>query len=497
MKYRFLTIFTFIIVAFVFAGCANIPDADKLSRDISTYSIEATLDYANKTLSANMELNYHNTSSADFPELKFHLYPNAFRESATKYVAVSEVQKEKAYPNGFSEGSINITKVVQNGKELNFEIAGEDSNILSVPLDSTLRSGDWTTLQISFDLVIPNCNHRFGYGENTLNLGNWYPIACVYENGNFVTDGYSTNGDPFFSEVANYIVQISYPSELVLASTGEILDESVDASTTTRMYSAKVVRDFALVFSEKFEILSTNVGDTMIDYYYFDDENAVDNLKVCSEALTTFNSIIGEYPYKQLNVVKADFLQGGMEYPMLVYIASDIEKIDDYRNTIIHEIAHQWWYGVVGNNECEYAWIDEGLAEYSTALFYDENPQYNKTSKQVFGEALSSYLLFCDVYRDVYDDLDTSMNRNIHKYNTETEYVYLTYVKGVLMFDSISDVIGESKMQKALKNFYAKNMYKIATPADLIEAFESSTNKKLASFIMSWLDGSVVLEALA
>ena len=65
------------------------------------------------------------------------------------------------------------------------------------------------------------------------------------------------------------------------------------------------------------------------------------------------------------------------------------------------------------------------------------------------------------------------------------------------MFDSISDVIGESKMQKALKNFYAKNMYKIATPSDLIEAFESSTNKKLASFIMSWLDGSVVLEALA
>lgn len=491
--FSFLSVF---LVLFLFAGCGEVTTMEQLSREITTYNIDATLDYDQKTLRATMEVDYHNKSSADFEELKFHLYPNAFREEASVYRAVSEVQKPRAYPNGFSEGSINITEVKDNTEKIDFSITGEDCNILSVPLKTTLKSGGWQTLTITFDLTIPNCNHRFGYGENTLNLGNWYPIACVYEDGAFVTDGYSSNGDPFYSEVANYIVKINYPEKLTLASTGEKVDETTQAGMTSSVYSAQVVRDFALVFSENFDVLTAQVGDTLITYYYFDDANATQNLQVCVDALNTFNDLFGEYPYKELKAVKADFLQGGMEYPMLVYISSDVDVQEDYCNTIVHEIAHQWWYGVVGNNECEYAWIDEGLAEYSTALFYDANPKYNKTSRQIFGETLSSYLLFCDVYRDVYDTLDTSMNRNIHKFNTETEYVYLTYVKGVLMFDSINNIIGESKMKKVLKYFYTNNMFGVVTSGELIEAFESVAHKKLAGYIMSWLDGSVVLEQL-
>lgn len=495
-KRKILSILSVFVVLFVLSGCGSVSALETASKQGSNYTISATLDYENKTLTATEKVRYLNNSNSDLSEIKFHLYPNAFRESASIYRAVSATQSSRAYPNGFSEGNITVSSVSVGSSKIDFAVIGEDENILSVPLNDVLRAGNSVEIAIEFTLVIPNCNHRFGYGNDTLNLGNWYPIACVFEGGQFVTDGYSPNGDPFYSDVSNYTVTITYPENLKMASTGEVIDsESSGGQKTVTLYM-KAVRDFALVFSEKFEVISANVGETTVNYFYYDDEKSAEHLQTSVDAITTFNELIGEYPYKVLNVVKADFLQGGMEYPCLVYISDDVDINEEYNNVIIHEIAHQWWYGVVGNNECEYAWIDEGLAEYSTALFYDKNPQYNKTSEQVLSSALSSYLLFCDVYREVYDNFDSSMNRNIHNFKTETEYVYLTYVKGVLMYDSISEIIGQSKMEKVLKDFYKENSFKNATPSDLISSFESVTHKKLASYIMSWLDGSVVFEEL-
>ena len=500
-----------LVACLVFAGCGSASALDRASEGASNYTISAVLDFENKTLSASDRVEYKNNSANDLNEIKFHLYPNAFRSEATVFKAVSDTQFSRAYPNGFSEGSITINAVSVAGKDADFEIAGDDKNLLSVPLSTPLRAGQSIEIEIYFEIVIPNCNHRFGYGENTLNLGNWYPIACVFENGEFVTDGYSPNGDPFYSDVANYVVELTYPSYLTLSSTGEVVDSTPTAAPQTNSenlannetkftkttMTARAVRDFAMILSEKFETKTATVGETTINYFYYDDENSDAHLQTAVDALNTFNEMFGEYPYSTLNVAKANFLQGGMEYPNLVFISDEVDVDSEYNNVIIHEIAHQWWYGVIGNNECENAWLDEGLADYSTALFYDQNPSYNRTSDEIFGSALSSYLLFCDVYREVYDDFDTSMNRNIHKFNTETEYVYLTYVKGVLMFDSLSEMVGQDKMFKVLKNFYSENAFTNASPADLVAAFEDVTHKKLAGYIMSWLDGSVVFEELS
>ena len=186
-----------------------------------------------------------------------------------------------------------------------------------------------------------------------------------------------------------------------------------------------------------------------------------------------------------------------MEYPNLVYISDKITNESEYNNVIVHEIAHQWWYSLVGNDEKKYGFIDEGLAEFSTAVFYELNDDYELKKADVIGNALSSYLLYADVYKEVYGSFNASMNRPISAFNTETEYVYLTYVKGLLMFDSICDAIGEKKMFKCLKGLFDDFCFKEVTPQELIECFEKHSHRKLKSFITSWIDGTVVLEELS
>lgn len=496
MKKKFLSIALAVCVCFVFAGCGEMSMVEAHSKNVNNYDISATLDYEAKTLSAVETVTYINKTDLTLSEIKFHLYPNAFRSDATVYKAVNATQSSKAYPNGFSEGRIDITNTKLADTTVEYEVGGTDKNILIVPIDNGLRPNCAIDVTIEFDVLIPNCNHRFGYGENTLNLGNWYPIACVFEEEDWVTDGYSPNGDPFYSDISNYTVQISYPEQLTVASTGNWVTTNSEGGVSTSIYQASAVRDFALVLSEKFSLATTSLDNITVNYYYYDDDNYESNLQTCVDALRTFNEMIGQYPYTVLNVVKTNFMQGGMEYPNLVYISDSVTVDSEYKNVIIHEIAHQWWYGVVGNNECEYAWLDEGLTEYVTALFYDENDGYELTTRQVLANALNSYLLFCDVYREVYGDLSTNMNRNIHDFDTETEYVYLTYVKGVLMFDSIADLVGPSNIKKCLQRYYDDNAMTNATPSDLIKSFESASHKNLSSYIMSWLDGSVVLEEL-
>lgn len=493
MRKFFVILFS---VCLLFCGCSVQTELEKISQTLSKYVIDVSVDEATHTLSGHEKFAYKNDTGVKLETLCFHLYPNAFSQTATSTKAVSAGQFERAYPNGFSEGGIIVSNVCFNNQTCTYEIGGPDQNILIVSLPQNL--GEQSSCIVDFDFVsaLPNANHRFGYGEHTINCGNFYPILCVFEEGEWVMRGYSPNGDPFYSNLANYEVNISYPSAYTLASTG-IQTISKDIIQAKSKCVASCVRDFAFVLSKEFEVKSQKVGEVIVNYYFYDDQNAETNLETCVQALSTFNSMVGQYPYGVLNVCKANFLQGGMEYPNLVLISDAVDVDSEYKNVIVHEIGHQWFYGIVGNDEVSHPWLDEALTEYITALFYDKNPAYNKTSASVIGSALSSYLLYCDMYREVYGEMDTSMNRSIYDYKNEAEYTYLTYVKGVLMFDSVADIVGHNKIEKCIKQYYKDNAFSNATPKNLIQSFERASGKKLSKYISSWLDGSVVLEELS
>lgn len=474
-----------------FSGCKHVDNLESISKNLTNYEINLNLNSETKQVKASCKIDYINNTESILRHISFHLYPQYFKKGATDLV-VSSTKLNVAYPNGLSYAEFEIDRVQVEKTDVEVKIEGEHGGILKVQLPNSLLPGERVCVFVEFSFVLPNCEHRFGYGEKTINLGNFYPVACVWEDGEFLTHPYNSNGDPFYSDMANYIVTISCNKNFVVAGTGEKVDEAITENTKTTTFKADVVRDFAMVLSEYFEVKCAEANKVYVEYYYFNDENSDKALKAGMDAISVFSSKFGRYPYKTFSIVKTDFVHGGMEYPNLVMISSDIDNLDDYLNVIVHETAHQWWYGVVGNNEYIYPWLDEALTEFSTVLFYDYAKGYNLNHKNMVQASHDNYSLFVSVYTDVLGNLNTSM-RAVNEYATEPEYTYCTYVKGVLMFESLYNLVGENKFIESLKEYYACNKFKNSTPEQLMLAFENVCKKDLEGFFNSWIEGRVVI----
>lgn len=484
---KFFVFFILFCPIFLFCGCGS--NIDNVEPSNINYTMDLSFDKNEKILYGNIDINYTNNLETSLTELVFNLYPNAFAEGV-KNPPVSLSQYQKAYPNGASYGKIEIEDVVLNGTKQTYEIFGDDNTFLKIPVGE-LFPNEQVNIQIAFYDVLPNVLHRYGYGDSTYNFANFYPVLCVYDNG-FVLQPYSSNGDPFYSDMANYDVNITIDNSLKIASSGECISKvDNDDNTSTYNYKSQNLRDFAFVLSEKFELASSKVDDITINYYYYEDENFEKNLQAGVDSIITFNELFGDYPYNVLNIVKCDFIHGGMEYPNLIYISAQVTNPNDYLNVIVHETAHQWWYSVVGSNAFKYPWLDEGLTEYSTVLFYENNPQYNVNKDDMIHNANESYKFFIEVYTSVYGSVDTTMNRALNEYKTEPEYVYNTYVKGMLLFNSLRTFVGDKKFFKAIQTYYNTFAYKNINPDGLIAVFEDICNKDVRSFINSWIEGKV------
>lgn len=461
-------------------SCSNTSDEPR-----TEYKITATLDAESKEAKVEQTVDYYNSAEVELDEVCFHLYPSAFREGA-RFCPVPESMRDGAYVGGDDYGGIEITSVAVRGESQTVSVEGQDEDILVVKVGA-LQPSESVEIRIEYNLDIPAVRHRFGYLDKTINLGNFYPIACVFEGGGFVTSPYYENGDPFYSDVSDYDVTISVPEEYSVAMTGGGEKTKSEDGKASYRSQIKKVRDFAIVCGQMNKIEKT-VNGVDVAYMYTNDDDPQGALGAACDAINTFSSLIGKYPYDSYTVVQTAFLHGGMEYPTLSMI-SDRTGGEMKKEVIIHETAHQWWYGVVGNDEVKYPWLDEGLTEYTTSLFYRENPSYGVDFDARIADALGSFVL----YSEANGSGNSSMTRPLGEYSSPFEYSYMTYVKGELMFSSLHSLLGDDAFMSGLQKYYDECAYKNARPDDLIGAFERSGKKDLKSFFDSWLDGKVKL----
>ena len=489
----FALLFSYFCFMFVFTGCDKSKILTRISKNLSSYNISAVLDEETMTVSATETVDFVNRTDVVLENVCFNFYPRAFREGA-EVLPYTAKNQAKVFPNGIDYGDGTIESVKLNGNVVAFSFVNQSQTAICVNFEKPLEPKQKANIEISFKVKLANCTHRLGYYNGTVALGNFFPILAVYEKGEFVTNPYYSTGDPFYSDIANFNVKIEFPSKYEIASSGDVLNEVVSEKSKIYTISARAVRDFAIYLGENMKKVSKTVEKTQISYVgYQNDDDFDENLQTATKSFLFYSKTFGQYPYKTLTVFKAPFVHGGMEYPNFVVVSdSALDKFDKAK-VIAHEIAHQWWYGLVGNNQVKESWLDESLAEYSSVLFFEAHKEYGATYKDLVSESFSVYTLYADIVKSTAGTIKTSMLLPVNDYSSEYEYSYMIYVKGVLMFDALRDVVGAKKLTNCFKKYFSEYKFKIATTDCLISCFRKASGRDIEGFFDSWLSGQTIV----
>jgi hypothetical protein len=341
------------IAAFMCCLCACAGKTAEITDNLS-YDMALTLDGG--TLDGSETVTYDNIYADKLTESVFHLYANAYAENAANPAYSAKPQ---------SYGGIAVTGVTSDGETADYTVS-DDGEYLTVK-HASKDIGDKVSIGVAFNVTLPECALRLGYINGSYNLSEFYPQLSVFSDGAFRTDKYSSVGDPVFSETADYDVRFTCPNSLVVASSAKCAARTDDTTTQTLTFSGDNLRDFAMACNSDYNVISTKSGDTSVYYFYTEDETAQNTLDTAADALTKFGEAFGAYPYDTFSVVRVPFDGDGMEYGGLVYVS---ERTDDVIGTVIHETAHEWWYGTVGNDSINSGYLDEGLATFCEAYYY-------------------------------------------------------------------------------------------------------------------------------
>ncbi len=473
-----------LLSVFTLFGCDGCSKESKRTK----YDISASLD--GNVLTATQTIDFYNEFDNPVSFLKFNIFANAFRKDAT-YKPIASQYVNKAYKNGYSYGEFTVQSCTVDNNATPFEICGLDKNVLKVDLPKEVFPQERISVVICYQITLANVVARTGVNDHCVNLANFYPILCGYGENGFYECLYYANGDPYFSDCADYVVTLTCDSDFVVASSGIQTSTNQQDGKTTYSYQLLNARSFALVLSKEFSVLSKTLSGVQVNYYYYNDDNPEKSFDYAQKSLALFNSKFGNYPYPTYAVVQTEFVQGGMEFPALVMISDALEP-KAYGEVIVHETAHQWWQTLVGNNEIEHGFLDEGLAEYSVVLFYEAYPENALTREQIITSCEKTYRIFCSVIDKLDGKVNTVMLRPLGQFASEYEYVNLAYVKPCIMYDYLRKSIGDERFFKGLKNYFEKFCYKNATPDDLVGIFEK-TGADTNGFFKSFFDGKVII----
>ncbi len=461
-------------------------DYNNIKQDeINHYKIDVEFNPDEKNYIGNQEITYINNTDMELKEIYFHLYPNYFKSVDT--VPIFD-NKYRTFPTEFEPGYININKVLVDKDKNNYNIEGIGDTILKVNLKKPLKQKEKVEIYMEYIGKLPPVEERFGYNEKTYNFGNWYPIACVYDEKGWNKDPYYSLGDPFYSDVNNYSITITTPKNMILASSGNIISEEVKKNKKHWKIEGKLMRDFAWVCSKHFVVENRDVDGTLIKVYFLADEPHINKYacNIAERSIKIFSNIFGKYPYGYYSVVMNCF-PSGMEYPGLVYISEDYCNVDNkyyLENTIVHETAHQWWYGVVGNNQIDEAWLDESLATYSEVIYMSEyygnsygEKYYDANIKEVYKRAKETL----NIDDKVLKPLDEFVNWN--------DYGPLVYSKGAMFIKSIEEDFGKNILYDILNKYYEKYKFLNATTEDFLKICEEVTGESFKKRADKWLYG--------
>jgi hypothetical protein len=472
------------------------------------YDIQLKIDFDALSYAGSERVRWVNRSDHSVAVLYFHLYSNLRPPQAYGLAGANSHSTETEEPR------IDITDVrfAADGAPLTYSI-DDQGTTLRVNLREQVLPGKATEVVVGFKGKVPEIDpdetgltvhvvkqvsaalrgDREIRSPRDLNfrcrgvmlLGTSYPVLAVHDGDEWVRKLEPSVGDTIFNEVADYQVSITVaPGIVVFTSAGE--DEK-SSSGTTMVFSAPVLRDFAIIAGRDLRSEQTVVGKTTLRSIFIPEHERIGKqvLRMAEDSLRIFSSRFGPLPFKTLNIAEAPLVAGlgSNEFAGLEVIASAYyvdfdspavrnlpEIIREQRPSVeeslewgvAHLVAHQWWGAAVGNNPAREPVLDEALASWSALLYF----------REIYGEERAAAVLQ-DQLRGVYrlyrtfggDDMDA--NRPARDYRNTFQYAAVVTTKGALMFVQLQRLLGEEKLLSALKNYYRANLLEIAELDDL------------------------------
>ena len=463
------------------------PKLAQLSGNFSNYNLSVIMDESNSMVEGNLTVDFYNNDNVNFTRIPFHIYL-----SGMEYVA--------------RQGSIiivNVTDVNNPNIFYPFNVYPL-SQIMWVNLSEQLEPQERAQFIIQFNATLPdggidraNSNGNDVDQSRIYKFASFYPIPSVYDNKDgWNTDPYLTTGDPFYFDMAYYNFFIEAPNEMKIAATGN-LEEKLNKGATNWYHFNPVypVREVTFAASRYFQVQSQITNGVNVSTYFLpkDIDLWKDNaLNYGKNALILFNNTFGMYPYPTLNVVEEYTNYGGMEYPNQVYISEVFGNRGNplsvanwfLEKVIAHEVCHQWWYNLVGNDEVDVGFLDEGLVCWST----DYYGEYYYGDWEYF-----QYTRYIDTVRSYYalNGFSSKINQTVYEcLATDTDYWYVAYTKAPLIFETLRQTIGLSDFLDGLKLYFTRHQFELVLLSDIQRAFEDVVGDSLDWFFFPWFDNS-------
>jgi len=454
--------------------------SEKVNFIPTEYDADIEVNVEDKTVSGVLKVKATNYTGKQQDKIFFHVYPNQFREGVDLLGGFwKQIIDENSQP-----GTFDLSEVMVNGKSNNHVLK---DTIVEIPLEDWKRD-ETIDLELKFSMKIPKNNGRLSYDDNAIWMGNWLPIQAVYDERGWVTDPYHSIGDPFYSHVGKYNVKVNVPASYKIATTGKEKDAVVEQDGSLS-FSTEIenVRDFAMVImDENYQKQTQERNGVTVNTWYLASENqeaAKQNQQAGIDALAYFGKQYGAYPYQEFDIVRTGMFTA-MEFPGLIYLTeNDFASVENGGfGAVVHETAHQWWYGMVGNDEVRDPWLDEGLTTYSTTRFFLENNPDLGNSQLDFRKTMLREV-------ETFERQSKFISSPVNEFTNIGTYSMLVYQKGALMLDNLEKEIGKEKMDQLLQAYFKEYQFKTASPRDFVAVFEEELGPEAREYFLKWLKG--------
>ncbi|RPI00874.1 MAG: M1 family peptidase [Calditrichaeota bacterium] len=521
---------------FILLGSVAVNSADySFPPPTASYNITAKLDAVDKRIDGEEEIIWINRSNRTTDEIYLHLYLNAFKNLSTTFM--SEVSNRfsslpdyfySVCKNGWGYCDVRSIAVEAPGlfermdvmESLQFDPIDDgnvaDETVCRIRLPGAAAPGQVVHLYISFTSQLPHRAPRTGYYQDYLVAGQWFPKCGVLEEQGWNCHQYH-NVSEFFADYGDYDVSITLPKNYIVGASGVLVGEtSAGAGEKTVRFQEKCIHDFVWTASPKFRVaertfeyvdlppvklalLYQPINQKYVDSYF---DAAIATLKHLGSWYTP-------YPYSHLTIVDLPEKSnaGGMEYPTLFTTDVSWQVASGSQapmGVTVHECTHQFFYGIIGNNEAEHAWMDEGLTVYATSRCL--NTAYGPGNAWKMYLARDSFGLpttFKHVHKDQRDWIvENQRERGALDFMDKPSWAYVNYPayrnnayeKPALMLWTLENVLGEPVFNRIMREYVTRFRFKHPKPQDFINVVNEFSPQDMNSLFDQTLHTPGVLD---